>query len=316
MNLEEIFINQKGRIRSGWRFMLFMLAFIFFGALFGGAAVGVLSALQIDYNDNSLLYMFVNHSISLVIAIVLGWLCGKFLEDLPFRALGAYFNGNWLKDLFLGLLIGAVSIGLAVLIAMSSGGLKFSFNSTHGTSAILLTLGVSFAVFTVAAAFEEAFFRGYILQTFARANLAWMAIIMTSLFFAAAHLQNSGANIISSVNTGLAGIWFGVAYMKTRNLWFVFGIHFIWNWLQGAVFGIEVSGITNVTTAPILSELDSGPAWLTGGEYGIEGGIACTIAIIFSTVLIYFLPILKPTEEMLALTSEEKPKDGLLTDNI
>ncbi len=39
-------------------------------------------------------------------------------------------------------------------------------------------------------------------------------------------------------------------------------------------------------------------------NYGIEGGIACTIAIIASTAIIYFLPILKPSEEMLALTSK------------
>lgn len=303
MNLQDIFFNQTERLRSGWRFAIFLFAFIFFGVIFGGAAGLVLSGLGIDFGSGSLLYILVSSSISLTLAVFLGWLFGKFFEDLPFRALGAWFTKNWLKDLVSGLIIGAVSIGLAILIAFAVGGLRFSFNET-GTSAILLTLSVSFAVFAVAAAFEEAFFRGYILQTFARSNLAWLAIILTSLFFAAAHLQNSGANYISTINTGLAGIWFGVAYLKTRNLWFPFGIHLIWNWLQGAIFGIEVSGIRDLTTAPLFHEIDSGPAWLTGGEYGIEGGIACTAAIIFSTALIYFLPFLKPTDEMLALTSE------------
>lgn len=123
-----------------------------------------------------------------------------------------------------------------------------------------------------------------------------------------AHLGNANSNIVSTINTALAGIWLGAAYLKTRNLWFPFGIHLMWNWFQGAVFGIEVSGITQFTTAPILHEIDSGPAWLTGESYGIEGGIACTIALIVSMALIYFLPNLKPTDEMLALTSEEKPK--------
>ena len=87
-------------------------------------------------------------------------------------------------------------------------------------------------------------------------------------------------------------------------------MHLAWNWFQGAIFGIEVSGITSFTTAPLLQEIDAGPIWLTGESYGIEGGIVCTIALIVSILLIQFLPILKPTEEMLALTGEEKPAVG------
>ena len=147
------------------------------------------------------------------------------------------------------------------------------------------------------------------MQTFARANLAWLAIVFTSLFFAFAHFNNPGVSTPAKINTALAGIWLGVAYLKTRNLWFPFGIHFAWNWLQGAVLGIPVSGITEITTTPLLRETEKGNALLTGGDYGIEGGIACTIALILSALLIYFAPFIKPTEEMLALTSEEKPAD-------
>jgi hypothetical protein len=129
------------------------------------------------------------------------------------------------------------------------------------------------------------------------------------MFFAFAHFNNPSANWVSVTNTALAGIWFGVAYLKTRNLWFPFGIHFVWNWLQGAVFGIPVSGITEITTAPMLQQTEKGSEFLTGGGYGVEGGFACTIALIVSTASIYFLPLLKPTEEMLALTDQENPKE-------
>ena len=176
-------------------------------------------------------------------ALGIGWICGKFLEGLPFRALGAAFTKYWFKNLCMGLAVGAVSLVVVIAAAMIFGGLRFHLNSDYGSSAILVTLGVSFAVFAVAAAFEEALFRGYILQTFSRAGLAWMAIIMTSLFFALAHLRNPGANWISSLNTAIAGVWFGVAYLKTRDLWLPFGMHFIWNWVQGSIFGIEVSGL-------------------------------------------------------------------------
>ena len=197
----------------------------------------------------------------------------------------------------------------AVAITVGFGGLRFDFNQAQEGAAIGRTLMISLVVFIVAAAFEEAFFRGYLLQTFARARLAWVAILLTSVFFAAAHLTNNNANYLSTVNTALAGIWFSVAYLKTRTLWFPFGLHLMWNWFQGAIFGIEVSGVTSLTTAPLLKETDVGPVWLTGESYGIEGGIACTIALLVSTLCIWFLPIFKPTEEMMKLTGEERPMD-------
>jgi uncharacterized protein len=307
MNFNTVFFNEFGRLKSGWRFAVFALSFIALGTTLDVIAFKVFSALQVDFSPGTLLFIVVNSSISLSLALFLGWLWGNTLEDLPFRALGAWFTKNWFKDLIWGLIFGAFSLLAACAIAVAFGGLSFHFNQNHGTAAILLTLGVSLLVFTVAAAFEEALFRGYILQTFARAHLAWLAIILTSVFFALAHYRNPNATGFSIINTGLAGIWLGVAYLKTRNLWFPFGVHLMWNWMQGAFFGIEVSGLQNLITAPFLREIDAGPVWLTGENYGIEGGVACTIALVVSTALIWFAPFLKPNEEMLALTSAEKP---------
>ncbi len=307
MKFKEIFINQTGRLRSGWRFLIFLLAVLFASSLFGVIVREILVRLPIGFDDNSFLSFTYPNFILLTVSLFVGWLCGKFLENLPFRALGCWFTKNWLKDLSFGLILGAISILFAAFIGIIFGGLSFQLNREHGQSAILLTFGVSLLVFVLGAAGEELFFRGYMLQTFARAKLAWMAIAFTSLFFASAHLGNPGANYISTLNTALAGIWFGIAYLKTRNLWFVFGLHLMWNWVQGAFLGLPVSGITELTTAPFLRVSEFGAKQITGGDYGIEGGIACTIAIIFSTVLIWYLPFLKPSEEMLALTSEENP---------
>ena len=313
MLIDEIFINQNQRLRSGWRFLVFLLAFVFFAGLIGSIVKLTISQLGMEYSLGGFLFLSLERFVSLAIAILLGWLCGKYLEDLPFRALGAWFTRYWLKDLILGFLGGALTLVFAVSIAIGFGGLRFDFNQAQESAAIWQTLIISLTVFIVAAAFEEAFFRGYLLQTFARAQLAWLAILLTSLFFAAGHLSNDNAGYLSTVNTALAGVWFSVAYLKTRTLWFPFGLHLMWNWFQGAIFGIEVSGVTSLTTAPLLREFDSGPIWLTGESYGIEGGIACTIAIIISTLVIWFLPILKPTEELLVLTSEEISKSETVT---
>jgi hypothetical protein len=194
-----------------------------------------------------------------------------------------------------------------VAIAAAFGGLVFELNASFGAREIIRTLLISFAVFFVAAAAEEAIFRGYILQTFARSGLAWFAIILTAALFGAVHLGNPNSGPLSSLNTAIAGIWFGVAYLRTRDLWFVTGLHMMWNWTQGAIFGIEVSGLKEIVSVPLLREIDRGPNWLTGGEYGLEGGIATTLALLISTAAIYKMPNLRPDPELLAMTSTEPP---------
>ncbi|MBA2440193.1 MAG: CPBP family intramembrane metalloprotease [Thermoleophilaceae bacterium] len=309
-SIRQILFDAFGRLRSGWRFLVFLFLFLIFSTA-GGAAVYVLIVnVPIGFDKKSVLFFLLGNLVSFLWAVLIGWFCGKFLEGLPFRALGFWFTENWLKDLLSGLALGAVAMLLAALITIIFGGLSFQFNQTVPASAVFFTLGVSLLVFIIGAAFEEVLFRGYVLQTFSRSGLAWFAIVLTSVFFAIGHRNNPNAGYISLINTLLAGLWFSAAYLKTRTLWLAFGLHLMWNWVQGAILGIEVSGIKELTTAPLFREVDAGPAWLTGGDYGIEGSVGCTIALVFSIVLIWFLPIFKPTEEMLLLTSEKKRADA------
>lgn len=314
MENKSIFHNEFGRIRSGWRFSIFLLAFVLLSGIFVVGAVGLLSRLPIGFSQESLLAFIIPFLITAAIAVFLGWIFGRFFEDLPFRALGVWFTKNWLKDLISGLTLGAVSIGIAALIAYLFGGMRFETNQNSGNTAILLTLGVTLLIFTVGAIAEEVLFRGYLLQTMTRAKLAWVGVILTSFLFASAHNSNPGASVFSWINTLLAGVWLAAAYLKTRNIWFPFGIHLTWNWVQGAFFGINVSGLSELASAPLMRVSEKGNAFIGGGDYGLEGGIACTVALIISTALIWFLPIFKATDEMLALTDSEQPalKDRLI----
>jgi hypothetical protein len=51
--------------------------------------------------------------------------------------------------------------------------------------------------------------------------------------------------------------------------------------------------------------VDIGPAWLTGGSYGIEGGLACTLALVISTLFIWRTRLVRATPEMKSLTDDE-----------
>ncbi len=304
MTLHAAFYNNSGRLRSGWRFAMFLLMFIFASLVLSVVMQGISAALNAEFAGGSGVFLLVSSILSLAAALAVGWLAGRFFEGLPFRALGASFTSGWAQNLVLGLLIGGATITLAVAIAFIGGNFRLKMNSAPA-AAIADTAVRSLVIFAAAAAFEEALFRGYILQTFSRAGLAWFAIAMTSAFFGVVHLGNPNAGIISTANTVLAGVWFGVAYLKTRDLWFPFALHFVWNWMQGSVFGIEVSGLTEIVREPLFREADAGPVWLTGGDYGIEGGIACTIAIAASIAAIHFIPWTKADAELLAMSGPE-----------
>jgi membrane protease YdiL (CAAX protease family) len=291
--MNKLFFNEMARLRAGWRAVFFLVVFIFVSAIPIFAALELIKLFSFGQGPGGYLPLLIPFTFSTVAAVLLGWLFGKKLEGVAFSALGCSFSKFWLRNLAFGCVIGAVAFCSAVIIAVMSGGMNLTINRTSATSAIAITLLTTLVIFAAGAASEETLFRGYLLQTFTREKVFIIGVAFTSLLFSFAHNGNPAANLMSSVNTLLAGIWFAAAYLKTRDLWFPFGVHLAWNWLQGPVFGINVSGIAEFSPDPVLRATDIGPAWLTGGSYGIEGGIACTIALIISIGLIYYLPGLK-----------------------
>jgi len=311
MNLKQVFINPVGRLRSGWRVSIFIL--VFAGLLFlltTSARIVYATALLIAPSRSVGAYFsnIVFRLIFLLASLGAGYICTRWLEGLPWRALGLSLHTGWLRDLVVGSLIGIASLTLATAIATASGGLSFTVSSRALLLQVGQTLVFSALLFIFAALAEEALFRGYPLQTLTRAKLAWLAILLTSLPFAAVHLRNPNvAAGFTFINTALAGVWLAVAYLRTRSLWFPLGIHWAWNWALGSLFGLPVSGISDLAPHPLLHGTDLGPAWLTGGGYGIEGGLACTITLVVSTIFIWRTRLVSATPEMQLLTSQENP---------
>lgn len=293
----------RARLRSGWRSAIFIGLFVFGGVVLGSAAFLILGPTIASTGEGSPIALLVNSLVSLTVALAAGWFCGTYLEKLPFRAMGASFLNGWGRSLVFGLVLGVIALSTAAVFGLVSGGLTFRLNSEAASGEIFRTAAVSFAIFAVAAAFEEVLFRGYLLQTFIRSNLTWLGLLLTSALFATVHNANPNATWFSWINTMIAGFWFGLAYLRTRDLWLPFGLHLAWNWAQGSIFGIEVSGLTEIVRHPLLREVDSGPAWLTGGEYGLEGGLLATAALAVSVLTVWFLPGLKANEELIALNS-------------
>lgn len=316
MELYSVFFNKWDRLRSGWRFLLFVIV--------SYLLVIVLSSLFIipyAFLPAGSIKSFLNtywgkitQELILFLAMTLGgWFCAKMLEGLPARALGWGFHQGWLMDWLKGSLLGALSLALAALIILLSGGYRFSVAASGMMGAVFQTLLSSGCFFIFAAATEEVMFRGYALQTFTRARLRWVGLGLTSIIFALFHMGNP--NVVPGwtlLNTTLAGVWLAVAYLRTRSLWFPLGLHWSWNWTMGALLGLPVSGIESLTPQPFLRAAETGPQWLTGGAYGIEGGAACTLAILLSTIFVWRTRLLSATPQMMSLTDKENPKPNAL----
>ena len=188
-------------------------------------------------------------------------------------------------ELLAGLLMGGLlfSCVVAVLAAVRAYSLE-----TVGTLDELRAAMVSMAPKIAAGALvEEVLFRLVLLRLLERSfGIAW-ALVVSSLLFGLAHLGNDGATPLIGVLLGLElGLLFGAAYLLTRRIWMCTALHFAWNFVQGAVFAIAVSGHSGESW---LHGTLTGPAWLSGGTFGAEGSVVSVVLCLAMTGVLLML---------------------------
>lgn len=216
----------------------------------------------------------------------------KFLYKEPVRGMGLCSLKKGWKDLVRGLLLGAFSMSILAVIFYITGSMKvvsigFSIN----------LLPVLFMFITVGF-IEEILTRGIMQHGLYKSHKIWLAILLPSVIFGALHLSNPNISIIAIINIILVGIVFAIFTYRTGNLYLVIGYHITWNFFQGNVFGIAVSGTDTNAVSIIKGELVK-PNILNGGAFGAEGGLICTILLIGTIILQYMY-----------LQKRELPEDG------
>jgi len=292
MNWIDVFLAND-RLRPIWRFLLSL--FLLFAAFAISAELLKVIFLAFRYYPGHWVGAFWGLLASLVAFLTASKFMANLLDGRPLGAVGLAFHSRWVVELGLGVAVGAGMLALAVIPEAIGGYAHFSFQP----HAMLRAGTLAFILFAVAAANEEILFRGYPFQRLVEAITPAGAIAATSILFGLVHLQNPHSNWVSTCNTGLVGVTFGVAYLRTRSLWLPIGMHFIWNFLMGFFLGLPVSGIIVPTT--VLSVSVYGPVWMTGGEYGPEGGIWATGAILVATGYLALTKSIYITEEMKSL---------------
>jgi membrane protease YdiL (CAAX protease family) len=292
MNSSGTFIDD-GCLRPIWRFFLSCVV-VFMAYLSSAMVVGLAyHGRRIHPEPVRALFWLTLMTLPMILA---GFkLLTAVFERQPLGSVGLAFHCGWRKELGHGLAVGGVMILMVATLERACGLVQATYAPQPVLRAALFTV----VLFSVGAVNEEASFRGYPFQRLVESITPVGAILVTSTLFGLGHLWNPHHTWISTINTALVGVPFAIAYLRTRSLWMPIGMHFIWNFLMGFLLGLPVSGITFPVT--ILTARVQGPIWLTGGDYGPEGGLLATGAIVIGTMYVSLAKSIYTSEEMKAL---------------
>ncbi|MDP9269274.1 MAG: CPBP family intramembrane metalloprotease [Acidobacteriota bacterium] len=306
--MSRLFIARDERLRSSWRFVLGVLGVIV--AEYSSRFV----ASSIAGGGAPAMFVFIQEPLSLGLTLLIfsGLLvvADRVNED-RLTAQGLPRSGPWLRQGLDGVLLGAGMVTACVLTVRLLGSVSFTVEiSGRSVPALALVCGL----LLVAAMKEEVVFRGYPFQRLVEAGgPRWgpvLGITVLSVLFGLVHWGNPSRTIFSTANTVLIGVVLAVAYLRTRALWLPIGIHFGWNFMLGAVFGLPVSGLN--AFAVFVHGRAIGPLWLTGGDYGIEASAVATVVVLLSLPAIFSL--YRPPTAGLEVINDQSRKPVLRVD--
>ena len=110
---------------------------------------------------------------------------------------------------------------------------------------------------------------------------------MSTLLFGVMHIGNDNATCWSAMAIAIeAGRLLGAAYKWSGTLWVPIGIHWAWNYTQGNIFGLAVSGTYAGET--LLTTAVNGPDIITGGAFGPEASIISVLLGTFFTIVFIY----------------------------
>lgn len=207
-------------------------------------------------------------------AILTVFLFARFLEKRSLGSLSLRLSKktSFLGDYCMGLLSGAILFALAVLVLVLTDGARID---PSADTCLPETMLLFFFGYVIQGFSEELLCRGYCFGSLANSLSLPAAVLLSSLLFSALHLFNDGIGFLPFVNLTLFGVLTALLALRRGSLWGVSGLHTAWNFMQGNVFGIAVSG-TKVGPSLFTASLSPEKMLLNGGSFGAEGGLAVT----------------------------------------
>ena len=268
--------------------LLRMIYFVLMLSLFTVMARWLAQAAAIPANSLKAMSANLGSTVLTVLPFLLAyWLLVRVIERRPLSEL------DWRKSpqLLWGLLAALLLFALVTAELWAAN----AYSISGWGDAPLWTLFLLTAV--VPGITEEIVSRGILFRLTEEGLGTWIALLVSALFFGFAHISNPGATAWSSLAISIeAGLLFGLLYHVTRSLWWCIGLHAGWNFVQGAVFGIPVSGIR---VDGLLDSQLQGPDWLDGGGFGAEASVltvltCCVISLLLARKILRSRSVVAP----------------------
>jgi membrane protease YdiL (CAAX protease family) len=221
---------------------------------------------------------------ALLTAIVLGayWAYVRIVER---RAVTELSSTHAVRELGGGLVLGALLFSVSIGILAALGVYQIT-----GNNGWLIMLG-SVPGFILTGVLEETLIRGIVFRILEKSLGSWLALGISAVIFGGLHLLNPGATLLNAAAISIeGGVLLAAAFMLTRRLWLCIGIHIAWNFTQGGIFSVAVSG---GQSKGLLQSKMVGPDWLTGGAFGAEASVVALAVCAAAGIALVVLAIRK-----------------------
>ncbi len=209
---------------------------------------------------------------SLMILVVV--LYCRLIEKRKVNTMGFRKKGMF-SQYVIGLLGGFLFFSFAYLLCVLTGSIHFDGVTDHIAPFYIVGYLVGYMIQGMA---EEVLCRGYLFVSLTRRHSLWYSALLSAVFFAALHGINPGLSVLAVLNLILFGVFAALLLVKYENIWIVGAFHSIWNFVQGNIYGIQVSG-NSLQQSVFASTCKSSHSFINGGAFGMEGGLAVTLVL-------------------------------------
>ncbi|MBW8366304.1 MAG: CPBP family intramembrane metalloprotease [Arenimonas sp.] len=190
----------------------------------------------------------------------------RWVEKRPVTEFGRH---RAVREWAAGVALGFGAITLTVAVIATLGGYRVTGWNPPSVLVPVLALAIFSGVF------EEIIARGLVFRLLEQWLGSWTALALSALLFGFLHVLNPNATLLAAAAISIeAGILLGALYMLTRRLWMAIGLHMAWNFTQGGIYGIPVSGLD---VQGLLFNTMQGPPLLTGGAFGAEASLPAIV---------------------------------------
>jgi membrane protease YdiL (CAAX protease family) len=216
-------------------------------------------------SSSGLFHSLLVNADAVVSIVIFMLLCSLYVRFVEKRKAYEISREKSVVEFGLGFFISFALVGFMVLLMVLLG----YYRVTELDSPQIIV--DSFFFFGMGAFLQVLAFRVVLFRLFEELLGSWFAFVLVAAIFGVAHFANPNAGLWSTLALIISDILLVAAFIYTRRIWLVWGIHMGWNFFQDGIFGMPNSGITSFQSW--IQPAISGPEWITGGSFGIEASV-------------------------------------------